>query len=44
MRALEDWNDAYLGQNVTESIARAYYDGDWARGPWEEETSRSPGE
>ena len=25
-------------ENVTESIARAYYDGDWNKGPWEEET------
>jgi hydrogenase large subunit len=38
VRPVTSWNDAYLAQNVTESIARAYYDGDWARGPWEEET------
>jgi hydrogenase large subunit len=38
VRPVTSWNDDYLKQNVTESIARAYYDGDWARGPWEEET------
>jgi hydrogenase large subunit len=38
VRPVSSWNDDYLKQNVTESIARAYYDGDWTRGPWEEET------
>jgi hydrogenase large subunit len=38
VRPVAGWDDAYLRQNVTESIARAYYDGDWSRGPWEEET------
>jgi len=38
VRPVTSWNDDYLKQNVTESIARAYYDGDWNRGPWEEET------
>jgi hydrogenase large subunit len=38
VRPVESWNDAYLRENVTESIARAYYDGDWAKRPWEEET------
>jgi hydrogenase large subunit len=37
-REIKGWNDEYLKQNVTESIAHAYYDGDWAKGPWEEET------
>ncbi len=32
------WNDEYLRQNVTESIARSWYDGDWTKGPWEGET------
>jgi len=38
IRPVTSWNDEYLKLNVTESIARAYYDGDWNRGPWEEET------
>jgi hydrogenase large subunit len=33
-----DHRDEYLTKNVTESIARAYYDGDWAKHPYEEET------
>jgi hydrogenase large subunit len=37
--AIENWQDEYLRKNVTESIASSYYDGDWARGPWEEETA-----
>jgi hydrogenase large subunit len=38
VRPVTSWNDDYLKQNVTESIARAYYDGDWTKGPWEGET------
>jgi hydrogenase large subunit len=38
VQRIADWNDAYLRQNVTESIAHSYYDGSWQRGPWEEET------
>ena len=38
IRPITSWNDDYLRQNVTESIARSYYEGDWSRGPWEEET------
>jgi hydrogenase large subunit len=38
VRPVTSWNDDYLKQNITESIARAYYDGDWTRGPWEEDT------
>ena len=34
---VKDWNDGYLKQNVTESIARAYYDGDWSKAPWVED-------
>ena len=36
---IKTWNDDYLKQNVTESIAHAYYDGNWAKGPWDEETA-----
>jgi hydrogenase large subunit len=38
IRPIADWKDEYLRQNVTESIARSWYDGDWQRGPWEEDT------
>jgi hydrogenase large subunit len=32
------WRDDTLRQGITESVAHAYYDGSWARRPWEEET------
>ncbi len=35
---IRSWSDEYLRQNVTESIARSYYEGSWTRRPWEEET------
>jgi hydrogenase large subunit len=38
VQKIADWNDAYLKQNVTESIAHSWYDGNWQKGPWEEET------
>jgi hydrogenase large subunit len=38
VRPIASWNDDYLRQNVTESIARSYYDGDWTKGPWDGET------
>ena len=38
VRPVTSWNDDYLRQNVTESIARSWYDGDWTKGPWEGET------
>ncbi len=38
VRPIASWNDDYLRENVTESIARSWYDGSWQKGPWEEET------
>ncbi|HEX9307220.1 MAG TPA: nickel-dependent hydrogenase large subunit [Anaeromyxobacter sp.] len=38
VRPITSWNDDYLRQNVTESIARSYYEGDEKRGPWEGQT------
>jgi hydrogenase large subunit len=35
---ITSWNDDYLKQNVTESIARSYYEGSWQKRPWESET------
>ncbi|THB73344.1 MAG: nickel-dependent hydrogenase large subunit [Desulfobulbaceae bacterium] len=31
-------SDPYFKDNVEESIARAWYDGDWQKHPWEEDT------
>jgi hydrogenase large subunit len=31
-------NDGYFKDNVQESIARAWYNGDWIKHPWEEDT------
>ncbi|HSN14962.1 MAG TPA: nickel-dependent hydrogenase large subunit, partial [Anaeromyxobacteraceae bacterium] len=38
VQKLAGWNDAYLKQNVTESIAHSYYQGDESRHPWKGET------
>ena len=35
---ITSWNDDFLKEKVTESIARSYYDGTWEKRPWEEET------
>ncbi len=37
-RAIDSLEDPYFADNVTESIARAWYDGDWERHPYEEDT------
>jgi hydrogenase large subunit len=39
VKPVASWNDDYLKQNVTESIARAYYEGDTVRQPWEGQTN-----
>ena len=38
VKAITSFEDPYFRDNVTESIAHAWYDGDWDRHPWEEET------
>lgn len=38
VKAIESFQDAYFKENVTESIAHAWYDGDWEKHPFEEET------
>jgi hydrogenase large subunit len=35
---ISQFGDPYFRDNVEESIARSWYDGDWQRHPWEEET------
>jgi hydrogenase large subunit len=38
LRRIERFGDDYFRQGVTESIAHAWYDGDWSRHPYDEET------
>lgn len=37
-KPISRFGDPYFEENVTENIAHAWYDGDWTRHPWEEET------
>ncbi len=38
VKSIKSFNDAYFRDNVVESIAHAWYDGDWSRHPYEEDT------
>ncbi len=38
VKPISSISDEYFKSNVEESIARAWYDGDWSRHPWEEDT------
>ncbi len=38
LQQFESFQDPYFRDNVTECIARSWYDGDWSRHPWQEET------
>jgi hydrogenase large subunit len=38
VREIKTFDDPYFKDNVTESIAHAWYDGDWSRHPFDEET------
>ncbi len=38
VKAIGSFRDDYFKKNVTESIARSYYQGDWQRHPYQEET------
>jgi hydrogenase large subunit len=38
VREIKTFNDQYFKENVTESIAHAWYDGDWTKHPYEEDT------
>jgi hydrogenase large subunit len=38
VKEIKSFDDPYFKDNVTESIAHAWYDGDWSRHPFEEET------
>jgi len=35
---IKTFNDQYFRENVTESIAHAWYDGDWTKHPYDEDT------
>jgi hydrogenase large subunit len=38
LKPIVSFQDPYFRENVSESIARSYYEGDWQKHPWEEET------
>jgi hydrogenase large subunit len=38
VKEIKSFDDPYFRDNVTESIARAWYDGNWSKHPYEEET------
>ncbi|MCB2182499.1 MAG: nickel-dependent hydrogenase large subunit [Desulfobulbaceae bacterium] len=38
VKPITSFNDKYFEDNVVESIAHAWYDGDWTRHPYEEDT------
>lgn len=38
VKEIKSFDEPYFRENVSESIAHAWYDGDWARHPWEEDT------
>jgi len=44
MKQFESFEDPYFKDNVSECIAHSWYDGDWTRHPWEEETVPAYGE
>jgi hydrogenase large subunit len=37
-KAITSFNDPYFRDNVAEGIAHSWYEGDWQRRPWDEET------
>ena len=38
VQEIKTFNEPFFRENVTESIARSWYDGDWTRHPFEEDT------
>ena len=38
VKGITSFNDSYFRDNVVECIARSWYDGDWTRHPYEEDT------
>jgi hydrogenase large subunit len=41
-KPISSFQDPYFRENVTESIAHSYYDGNWRKHPWNEETIPNP--
>ncbi len=35
---IKGFNDSYFIENVTETVVHSWYEGDWTKHPWEEET------
>ncbi len=44
VKEIKGISNKYFKDNVEESIARAWYDGDWSKHPWKETTDAKPGE
>lgn len=42
-KPISSFRDPYFRDSVSESIAHSWYDGDWTRHPFEEETAPAPG-
>jgi hydrogenase large subunit len=38
LKPIVSFQDPYFRENVSESIARSYYEGEWQKHPWDEET------
>lgn len=38
VKAITSFNDAYFRDNVAECVMHSWYDGDWTRHPWQEDT------
>ncbi len=43
VKEIKSFADPYFKDNVTESIAHAWYDGDWTKHPYDEDTVPKPG-
>ena len=44
LKPIVSFQDPYFRENVTECIARSYYDGSWQKHPWDETTEPRPPE
>ena len=38
VKEIKSFDEPYFRENVSESIAHAWYDGDWSKHPWDEDT------
>ncbi len=38
VKAIKSFNDPYFQDHVTESVVHSWYEGDWTRHPWQEDT------